>query len=363
MSFQEKVSGLDEIINKAVLDEVFPGANYCLLTDKEEVYGSFGLKAIYPQKEANDIDTLYDMASCSKVISTTTCLFKLMEQGKLRLYDSVKKYVPRFRYENITIWDLMTHSSGLPADVVRASKLKSREEALEKIFDVLPVYEKNTKIVYSDIGFILLGLVIEGISGMTLDEFARINVFEPLEMTSTGYNPADKLRCAPTEERNDEVYNGILRGNVHDEKAYILGGVAGHAGLFSCVKDLSHFMKMILNDGVYNGKQFLSKATIDLMFTPQVRELNGISLDNETRGLGWIVKGNFCSAGDLCSPETILHTGFTGTNVFVDRINRVAFTMLSNRVHPTRQNVKIIPFRGMLGNYIISHFGGRNNGD
>ncbi|MDD3170861.1 MAG: serine hydrolase [Bacilli bacterium] len=360
---ETSIEGLNQLIQKAIEDDVFPGANYCLVTDNEDYYGSFGNKASYPQVEINDIDTLYDMASCSKVISTTTSIMMLLEQGKLRLYDSVKKYVPRFRYENITIWDLLTHSSGLPADVIRSSKLKNREEALDRIFDSVLTYEKNSKVVYSDLGFILLGFVVESISGMTLDEFSRINIFEPLDMLSTGYNPADITRCAPTEERKDEIYNGFLRGKVHDEKAFILGGVAGHAGLFSCVKDLNHFIRMILNDGVYEGKQILSKATIDLLFTPQVATKNGVSLDDDTRGLGWIVRGTFCSAGDLVSKETILHTGFTGTNVFIDRINRVGFTMLSNRVHPTRANVKIIPFRGMLGNYIISHFGGRNSGN
>ncbi|HKM29593.1 MAG TPA: serine hydrolase [Bacilli bacterium] len=357
------VEGLDSLIKAALVDDVFPGANYTLVTDKDEIYGSFGKKAVYPEIEDNDLDTIYDMASCSKVISTTTSIMMLLEQGKLRLYDSVKKYIPRFRYSEVTIWDLMTHSSGLPSDIIRASRLKSREEALDKVFDSLLIYEKNTKIVYSDIGFIILGLVVEAISGMGLDEFARINIFEPLEMTSTGYNPTDTIRCAPTEERKDDIYNGVLRGKVHDEKAYIMGGVAGHAGLFSCVKDLNHFIKMILNDGVYNGKQILSKATIDLLFTPQIAVKVGISLDDDKRGLGWIVRGTFCSAGDLASPQTILHTGFTGTNIFVDLINRVGFSMLTNRVHPTRDNVKIIPFRGMLGNYIIAHFGGNNSGN
>jgi len=358
--YKEKLNGLNELIQEAIDDGAMPGANYCLVSDYGVEFNSLGKKALVPEVEENDIDTLYDMASCSKVISTTTCIFKLLEQGKLRLYDSVKTYVPRFRYPNITIWDLMTHSSGLPADVIRSNRIKSREEALDKIFDSVLTYEKNTKIVYSDIGFILLGLVIESVSKMKLEEYAEKYVFGPLEMTSTGYNPSDIKRCAPTEIRKDEVYDGVLRGKVHDEKGYILGGVAGHAGLFSTVKDLSHFIQMILNGGVYNGKRILSQASIDLMFTPQVRMINGVSLDYNQRGLGWIVKGDFCSAGDLASPETIYQTGYTGTNIFIDRINRVGFTMLTNRVHPTRENVKVIPFRAKLGNYIIANFGGRN---
>lgn len=369
-SFDEKINVLNEMLEKAALDSIFPGCNYVLVCqDKSDetyktAFGSIGNKALYPEVEKNDLDTLYDMASCSKVISTTTCIIKLMEQGKLRLFDQVSKYLPDFKYDNILIWDLITHTSGLPAGISGVTKIKNREEALEKIYALEPSYEKNSKIVYSDIGFILLGFIIEKISGKSLDVFAKENVFDPLEMFSTGYNPLNKdpnnlKKCAPTEERNDDIVRGMVRGHVHDELSYILGGVAGHAGLFSCVKDIEHFIKMILNDGVYNGKRFLSKASIDLLFTPQVSEPKGVSLTLNTRGIGWIIQGDYCSAGDLASKETILHTGFTGTNVFVDRINKVGFSLLSNRVHPTRKNVLLIPYRGMLGNFIIANFGNR----
>ena len=357
---KEYLQGLDKLINDAISDGAFPGCNIALVTKDDKYFASYGLKAKYPEEEANDIDTLYDMASCSKVLSTTTCLFKLMEAGKLRLYDSVKTYLPRFKYDNITIFDLMTHTSGLPSSVVRGSTITSHEMAVDLIYETEVINEKNSKIVYSDVGYLLLGFVVEAITKKSLDQAAKELVFDPLEMFDTGYNPVDAKRCAPTEERHDNVMQGIERGIVHDERAYWLGGVAGHAGLFSTVKDISHFIEMVLNDGVYNGKRFLSKATIDTMFTPFVRENKGVSLDYNQRGLGWIVKGDYCSAGDLASPETILHTGFTGTNVFIDRINKVGFTMLANRVHPTRENTKIIPFRGRLGNYIISHFGDRD---
>ena len=353
----EKVKGLNKIMEEAVKEGVFPGANYVVVTDEEEFYGSFGNKSTHDSVEENSIDTLYDMASCSKVVSTTTSILLLLEQGKLRLYDSVSLYIPDFKYIDITVWDLLTHSSGLPADVSRANSVKSRAELYEKIFNVELKYEKHTNIVYSDIGFILLGMIVEKISGKTLDEFSKENIFNVLGMTDTGYNPNDVVRCAPTEMRNDEVVKGMVRGKVHDEKAYIMDGVAGHAGLFSCVKDLSKFIKMILNDGKVDGKQFLSKATIDLIFKPQVRVQKGVALDCNQRGLGWIVKGDYCSAGDLASDETILHTGFTGTNIAIDRINRVGFAILSNRVHPSRSNTKIIPWRGRTGNYIISKFG------
>ena len=351
------IQGLNKILENACLEGIFPGCNYVLCTENEIYKESFGYKALIPNKEKNTIDTLYDMASCSKVISTTSCILKLMEQGKLRLFDQVKSYLPRFRHENVVIWDLITHTSGLPAGVGGVTKLKSREEALDKIYSLQLVYEKNTKILYSDIGFVLLGLIVEEVSKMTLNDFSHEYIFKPLKMDDTGYLPVDVNRCAPTEMRNDDIVKGMVRGHVHDELAYILGGVAGHAGLFSTVTDISHFIQMILNDGVYEGVRIFSKATIDLLFTPQVEEKRGVCKLVNTRGIGWIVQGDYCSAGDLASKETILHTGFTGTNVFIDRINKVGFSLLSNRVHPTRANTKIIPFRGRLGNYIISHFG------
>ena len=356
---EERINNLDLLMEEAVKNEVFPGANIVIVTEKETVFKSYGNKALLPREEKNDLDTLYDMASCSKVIATTTAIFLLLEQGKLRLYDSVSSYVPDFKYDNITVFDLLTHSSGLYADVSRAYAIKSREELMERIFNMELKYEKGTDIVYSDLGFILLGLIIEKISGVSLDVFTKENIFKPLGMYSTCYNPSDVALCAPTEIRKDEVYNGIIRGKVHDEKAYIMGGVAGHAGLFSCVRDLEKYIKMVLNDGVHEGKRFLSKASIDLMFKPMARKLGGVSLDYDQRGLGWIVRGDYPSSGDLASSETIYHTGFTGTNVVIDRINKVGFSILSNRVHPTRENTKVIPWRGRIGNFIIANFGDR----
>ena len=353
----KKVEELTKRLEEAANEGVFPGGNFALVCNEGTFTGSVGKKALFPEAIDNDIDTIYDMASCSKVVSTTTCILKLLEQGKLRLFDTVKKYLPRFKHENVLIWDLITHTSSLPAGVSGVCKIKSREEALDKIYALDLIYEKNTKIVYSDIGFILLGFIIEEVSKMKLDEFALKYVFEPLEMTNTGYNPVEISKCAPTEERNDDIVQGIVQGKVHDEMAYILGGVCGHAGLFSTCKDMANFIEMVLNYGEFKGKKILSKASIDLMFTPQVQEKKGIALTLNTRGIGWIVQGDYCSAGDLASPETILHTGFTGTNVFIDRINMVGFSLLTNRVHPTRQNTKIIPFRGMIGNYIIANFG------
>ena len=344
------IQGINNLIEQAIADGVFPGANYALIKNGKTYCTSLGSRALYPEKEANTLATRYDMASCSKVVSTTTSIMILLEQGKLRLFDAVATFLPFFPHSDVTVWDLMTHTAGLPPLISR-SLYHTKEELIPLIQKVELKYERNTKIVYSDLGFILLGWIVEAISGMGLDAFSHKYIFEPLEMINTGYCPTDPLICAPTEDRGEY----IDRGYVHDEAAKTLGGVAGHAGLFSTVEDMSHFMEMILNRGTYHNKRILSPQTIDLLFVPQVEEPKGIAKTLNRRALGWIVKGDYPCSGDLASPETIMHTGFTGTHIFIDRINKVAFCMLTNRVHPTRENVKIIAFRGRLGNYIMSH--------
>lgn len=361
---QKYLNELEELLQYGVDSGIYPGCAYAVVYKDEAYVNSLGYKALIPEKELNSIDTLYDMASLSKVISTTTCILRLMEQGKIRLFDSVKMYLDEFKYDDITIWNLMTHTSGF-APGVGGSNKATVDELKKRIYDLPLQYKKGEKIVYSDVGFMLLGFIIEKITGKRLDEAARELVFDPLEMYNTHYNHLplpnnfDASRYAPTEERNDEVYVGVERGVVHDERSFILEGCAGHAGVFSCVRDLVKFEQMILNYGMYNGTEFLSKATIDLIFTPQVREVNGVCLNVTQRGIGWIVGGDWPSCGEIASPETIHHTGFTGTSVFMDRINGVGFVLLTNRVHPTRQNNKLIAFRGKVGNFVVSHFGRR----
>lgn len=361
---QEYLKELEQLLQSGVDNGIYPGCNYAVVYNDEFYSNSLGYKALLPNKELNNLDTLYDLASLSKVISTTTCILRLMEMGKIRLFDSVKTYLSEFKYDDITIWNLITHTAGFPPGVGGSNKA-TVEELKQRIYDLPLQYKKGERIVYSDVGFMLLGFVIEKITGKPLDKAAKELVFDPLDMTNTHYNRLplakdfDVTNYAPTEERDDEVYVGIQRGMVHDERSFILEGCAGHAGVFSTVGDLVKFEQMILNNGVHNGKKFLSPATLDLIFTPQVKETNGVCLTVNQRGIGWIVGGDWPSCGELASVETIHHTGFTGTSVFMDRINKVGFILLTNRVHPTRQNTKIIPFRGRVGNFVVSHFGRR----
>ena len=350
------VNGLNNLIQEFIEDGAFPGANYVLVVGDKSYYGSLGKKALFPNVEDNDIDTLYDMASVSKVVSTTTCILKLMEAGKIRLYSKVSSYLPRFKHENITVFNLLTHTSGMQEGISNCTTATSKEEVLDRLYSYDLKYEVSKHIIYSDLNYIMLGEIVETITGKSLDEYAKEVVFDPLEMYDTGYKPIDKLRCAPTEDRNDETYRGIVRGDVHDETAYACGGVAGHAGVFSTVKDLEHFIRMILNKGTYNGKRILSDVVIDRLFVPQVSEEHDLIEHNNRRGLGWIVNSQCSSAGDFTSyDDTILHTGFTGTNIWIDRKNNVGFSLLTNRVHPTRKNVKMIDVRPKLANYIMAH--------
>lgn len=348
--------GLNNLIQDFIDSGTFPGANYVLVIGEKTYFGSLGKKAVFPEEEENSIDTLYDMASVSKVISTTTCVLKLMEEGKIRLFGEVSSYLPRFKHSNITIFNLMTHTSGMREGIADCTTAKNKEEVLDRLYSYDLKYPVGEKIIYSDLNYIMLGEIIEQITGKKLNEYADEVIFKPLEMFDTGYNPQERKRCAPTEERNDATYRGIVRGDVHDETAYACGGVAGHAGLFSTVKDIEHFIKMILNKGCYNGKKILAKTTVERLFEVQVSEQNNLIKHYNRRGLGWIVNSQWSSAGDFTSYDnTILHTGFTGTNVWIDRQNKVGFCMLTNRVHPTRKNIKIMDARPKIANYIMAH--------
>lgn len=345
----------DKLVNDAIERNVFPGCNIAIvkMDDDGKInkhFFSYGNKALFPNVIKNDIDTIYDMASCSKVLATTSAIMILLQRGKIRLYDYVKVYLPEFKHDDITIWDLLTHTSGLPEAVSGAHNM-NREDILSSLMVLDKKIEKNTKIMYSDAGFVLLGLVVESVSSMTLDEFVSKNLFEVLEMVDTCYNPSDIDRCAPTEDRGGYIDLGY----VHDEMCHNLGGVAGHAGVFSTVKDVSNFIEMILCRGVFKGKRVFSEAIIDLLYKPQVEDSVGNGVEKNKRALGWIVKSKNTCSGDLVSDETIMHTGFTGTNIFIDRINKIGFVMLSNRVHPSRNNPRLVPFRSQLANYIIAN--------
>jgi CubicO group peptidase (beta-lactamase class C family) len=223
-------NGLDKLIQNFIDEGAFPSANYVLVIRDKTYYGSFGNKALFPNIEKNDLDTIYDMASVSKVLSTTTCILKLMEEGRVRLYSKVSSYLPRFKHDEVTVFNLLTHSSGMQEGISNCTTAKSKNEVLDRMYSYDLRYPVGERISYSDLNYIMLGEIIETITGKALNEYAKEVLFDPLEMYDTGYVPQDKERCAPTEERNDETYRGIVRGDVHDETAYACGGVAKDGG-------------------------------------------------------------------------------------------------------------------------------------
>ena len=342
-------------LEECVSNGAFPGATYAVVTPNNVTLDFVGKRELYPNVVENSLDTIYDMASLTKVVSTTTLAMILLEQGKLRLGDKVKDFLPRFRYDNVTIWNLMTHTAGLKEGVGGRKDNISKEELINKIYNMEQIYTPGTKIIYSDCGFILLGFIIEAITKKPLNIVAKELLFDPLEMYDTGYLPKDKERCAATEYRDDLSFKGYCKGFVHDETAGALEGVAGHAGLFSTASDMVHFIQMFLNDGVYKGKRILSKATIDMLYRVQVKEYAGLEMFPKGRHIGWQALEVGSSAGDLVSPNTILHTGFTGTNLWIDRTNKIGFVMLSNRVHPTRNNSLHLHARATSANIVMSH--------
>ncbi len=353
MNLDTGIRLLEETMKEAINKEAFPGVTYAIVTKDKKFFGCLGNKSWFPERTENTEDTIYDLASLSKVISTTTAIMMLIEEGKLRLIDQVSDILEEFVHKDIRIFHLLTHSSGLAADIPYAATLKNTDEVKEKVFNQVLINPVGEKIVYSDIGYILLGLIVEKVSGMPLDLFAKERIFKPLDMKDTCYNPLDTKRCAPTELREDNVYKGYLQGKVHDEKAFALAGVSGHAGVFSTHKDLANFIQMVLNDGVYNNKRILAKATIDKLFTTQVEERSVYNRPYR-RSFGWELTSLGYSCGDLVSSNTIYHTGFTGTSIFIDRDNQIGLAVLTNHVHPKRGKIALFRYRQLFANITIS---------
>jgi CubicO group peptidase (beta-lactamase class C family) len=272
----------------------------------------------------------------------------LYERGLLDLDSPVRSYVPEFRggrKDEVLVKDLLAHSGGLLwwTDFYKQFEGKPPEEArrgyLGKIYAMPLDYEPRSKMVYSDLGILLLGEILERITGKTLEAMAQEEIFEPLSMDETFYRPDPSLlkRIAPTEK--DEWRGRVVHGDVHDENAYGLGGVAPHAGVFSTARSLARFAQMMLNGGAYGGKRILNAETIAL-FTRRANLVPGSS-----RALGWDTPSEPSAAGKLFSSSSYGHTGFTGTSLWIDPERELFAILLTNRVHPTRENRKIFELR------------------
>jgi uncharacterized protein YbbC (DUF1343 family)/CubicO group peptidase (beta-lactamase class C family) len=291
------------------------------------------------------LDTIFDMASLTKVVATTTSVMKLVEDGRIRLSDRVSDYIPGFERHNktnITIRHLMMHTSGLRPDLDLADDWEGYDKAIELAIDEVPTAPPGEHFVYSDINYALLGDIVKRVSGLPLDQFAKHYVFDPLGMRDTMFRPPESLRprIAPTEH---------LRGVVHDPTARRMGGVAGHAGLFSTAADLAIFCRMLLDGGIYNGVRILSPLTVAKMTTAA-----SAPGDPNVRGLGWDIDSSYSSnRGELLPLGSFGHTGFTGTSIWIDPVTREFVVFLSNRVHPDGKG-DVTPLRAKVATIAAS---------
>ena len=350
---------LDAAIEEAIARDQIPGA--VCLAGKVEPDGrltvlhfrAYGNRALAPQREAMTTDTIFDAASLTKVVATSASLMKLFEQGKVRLNDRVTEYLPRFQggKSDITVRHLLTHFSGLREDLDLEPAWSGYETGVEKALVDPPIAEPGQRFIYSDINFILLGEIVRVVSGRPLDQFAREEVFEPLGMKETTFNPPAEWipRIAPT-----EIVNGkLLRGTVHDPTTRYMGGVAGHAGMFTTAEDLARFATVILNLGrLPDGRQWVSPLTVRKFAEPQTPPIQPT-----LRGLGWDIDSPYSgNRGELYPLGSFGHTGFTGTSLWIDPQTRSFVILLANSVHPHRRPA-ITPLRSKVATIVAAALG------
>lgn len=323
---------LDAITAEAIRDGYIPGAVLLVGHQGKIVFRkAYGSRALVPQKEAATVDTIYDAASLTKVVATTPAMMKLVEQGRVRIGDLVTAYLPEFQggTSEITVRDLMTHFSGLRPDLDLEPAWSGYETGIRKALIDKPTDPPGTKFVYSDINFELLGEIVRRVSGRTLDQFTREEIYQPLGMKDTGFRPAQSLiaRIAPTEI--DAATGKPLRGVVHDPTARYMGGVAGHAGVFTTVDDLAIYAQTMLNRGEYKGRRIFAPATVDRFTSPSS------PIGQQTvRGLGWDMDSPYSSnRGDLWVTG-YGHTGFTGPAIWIHPASQSFVVIMTNRNHP-----------------------------
>jgi CubicO group peptidase (beta-lactamase class C family) len=323
----------DEAIQKAIEQRNIPGAVLIAGTSRQIVYRkAYGSRAVAPTTQPMTEDTIFDLASLSKPVGCATSVMKLLDDRKISVSDPVSKYLPEFTgnaKEAVTIEQLLLHRGGLVADNPLKDYDGTPAESWQKICDLKLKYEPGTKFEYTDVGFIVLGKLVEKVSGSPLNEFAAREVFAPLKMTDASYLPRAELRAriAPTEKRNGE----FICGEVHDPRAYRLGGVAGHAGLFGTADDVARWCQMLIREGELDGTRVLSAATVSEMIKPRC-----LADGSNCRGYGVDIATGYSSArGDRFAKMTTFgHTGFTGTSFWIDPKNDCFVVLLTNRVHP-----------------------------
>ncbi|MBC7900196.1 MAG: serine hydrolase, partial [Saprospiraceae bacterium] len=386
-----KLNGIDAIVNKDIADKKLPGAVVIVGHKGKIVYRkAFGNRSLVPTVEKMTVDTIFDVASLTKPIATATSIMILVEQGKLRLNDTIGKYITDIddaEAKKVTIQQLLTHTSGYRPDFDLGEKWTGNDGMLTALKKEKLRNPPGTKFVYSDIGFIVLGEIVFRVMGDNQHEYFNANLRRALQITSTFIDPRHRnsvcFNCppelvAPTEnvkgqssylgskyEGEERAGDVILRGGVHDPTAFRMYGVAGHAGLFSNADDLARYCQLLLNGGVVPdwsqhpaGRaskmlaapvRILSAQTVAKMTSPIV-----VSEDGATRGLGWDMNTAFSSnRGELFPLGSFGHTGFTGTSVWIDRVSQTFVVFLSNRVHPDGKG-DVTPLRAKVATIAAS---------
>jgi uncharacterized protein YbbC (DUF1343 family)/CubicO group peptidase (beta-lactamase class C family) len=335
-------ANIDAIMNAAVARGTIPGGVVLIGHNGKVVFRkAYGMRSLEPVKEVMTVDTIFDLASLTKCIATAPSVMKLVQEGKVRLNEPVAAYLPDFARNgkrDITVRELLTHFSGLTEDLDLRTTWKGRDAAYQMVMDQKPIIPPGSRFLYSDINFETLGFLVEKVSGMSLDEYAAKYVFTPLEMKDTRYLPPAEWipRIAPTEY--DESHH-MLRGVVHDPTARRMGGVAGHAGVFSTADDLAKYAQEMLT-----GFHILTPLTVEKMTTPQQPPTS-----STLRGLGWDIDSPFSSArGELFPVGSFGHTGYTGTSLWIDPVTQSYVILLTNAVHPHGHNAAIVPLRARV---------------
>ncbi len=325
-----RFAAVGDAVGEAITEHKIPGCVVAIGRHDGILFQrAYGLREIVPEKKPMGRDTVFDLASLTKPIATATSIAILAERGLVSLDAPAATYVPAFgRYGkgNITLRHLLTHTSGLPAETSLSSFDRGRGAAMANVYDLLLKVRPGEKFLYSDAGFLVLEEVIRKVTGEELDAFTRTNIFEPLAMRETAFRPEGLLRerAAPTELRD----GGWIQGDVHDPRAWKLGGVAGHAGLFSTAADLSRFARMLLNGGELDGARVMSAKSVQALFARH-------DVPGGVRALGWDVQSPYSSnRGDSLSLRAVGHGGFTGTSFWIDPAKDLFVVVLSNRVHP-----------------------------
>jgi CubicO group peptidase (beta-lactamase class C family) len=325
-----RLRAIDEAVDAALAAHQMPGCVVLLGRHGKIVFEkAYGNRQVVPDRVPMTPDTVFDLASLTKPVATATSVMVLIERGALRLDDPVARHIPEFAAEGkggITVLQLLTHQGGLVPDNPLSDYADGPEKAKQRLLAIKPVREPGSKFVYSDVGFMVLGELVRRVSKKDLGEFTQENVFLPLGMHETGFLPPSELRrrAAPTEKRDGRW----IQGEVHDPRSYALGGIAGHAGLFSTAHDLAIYAQMLLGRGRYDEARILRDDTVATMTSPR-RVSAGI------RAIGWDMRTGYSSnRGQSFSSRAFGHGGFTGTSMWIDPGLDLFVIFLSNRLHP-----------------------------